>query len=76
MIDEIYELNITLKSIKTNPSVNRTLLTKYNNIDTPGDYHVGLIKSIPNVYKQIKETKEFHDDLRHKEYLKYNDNIL
>lgn len=77
IINEIYDLNIIIKPENASTSIDRTLSTKFNSINLEeNNYHVNLIKKIPNLYKQIEETKAFHDDIRHKAYLEHYDKLL
>lgn len=66
MIDEIYDLNIKIHPIDDNSSINRTLDTIHD-IDE---------FNIPNLYKQIEETKDFHQNIKNEELKKYYDNLL
>ncbi len=66
MINEIYDLNIKITPIDDVYSVNRTIDTIYD-VD---------VFNIPNLYKQIKETKDFHNDIKNEELKKYYDNLL
>ncbi len=66
MINEIYELNIKIKGVNDNLSVNRTLETMY----TIDEYE------IPNLYKQIEETRDFHNEIRNKELAEYYDKLI
>lgn len=66
MINEIYELGIKIHPTNGPTLVNRTLDTVYD-ID---------IFKIPNLYRQIKETKDFHRDIKDDELKKYYDNLI
>ena len=54
MINEIYNLNIKITPMDDNISVDRTL-NSIHNIDK---------FKIPNLYKQIEETRDFHDGIK------------
>jgi dTDP-4-dehydrorhamnose reductase len=64
MINEIYQLNININPVNDEASINRTLCSIYNNDEF----------NIPNLYKQIQETKLFHDNLRNDYLEKYYTN--
>ncbi len=53
MINDIYELNIKINPIEDKNSINRTLVSEYDI----------SIFDIPDLYTQIKETKDFHIDI-------------
>jgi hypothetical protein len=54
MINEVYNLNIKITPMDDNISVDRTL-NSIHNIDK---------FKIPNLYKQIEETRDFHDGIK------------
>lgn len=66
MINEIYGLNIKINPLNTDVSVNRSL----SSIKDNSVFH------IPSLYKQIQETKDFHENIKNKELDNYYKNML
>ena len=66
MINEIYELNIKIIPMNDNLSVDRTLNSTYDIYEL----------KIPNLYKQIEETRDFHIEIRNKELGEYYDKLI
>lgn len=65
LINEIYNLNITINKTEDVNTIDRTLSSIYN-----------LEFNIPSLYKQIEETKAFHDKVKFEELKEYYDNLL
>ena len=66
MINEIYELNNLVNKVSKGILVNRTLSSEHDTDQF----------NIPFLYKQIQETKKFHDEIRGKEIEKYYTNLI
>lgn len=66
MINEIYDLHIKINPLNTDIPVNRSLLSIKNN----EEFH------IPSLYKQIQETRDFHENIKNKELGDYYTDIL
>ena len=65
IINEIYNLNIDITKVEAAEKIDRTL----------SSIHV-LNFNIPSIYKQVEETKEFHENIKAKSLKKYYDNLL
>lgn len=66
MINELYGLNIKITPINDTLSVDRTLNSVYD---------IDKLK-IPNLYKQIEETRDFHIEIRNKELEEYYNKLI
>lgn len=66
LINEIYNLNITIDKVEDVNTIDRTLSTVYHNLNF----------NIPSLYKQVEETKAFHDSLKFDDLKEYYDNLL
>ena len=66
MINELYELDIKITPMNDTLSVDRTLNSVYD---------IDKFK-IPNLYKQIEETRDFHIEIRNKELGEYYDKLI